>query len=319
MRVPYLTGDDRGAGRRDRCCPTATATSAARAGRRCSARMQAAMTQRAGAALGGAQPGIAVATPAGRRSSSPRSSRRRPASRPSGGWSPASIRTGCGSGMPLQADPTVIYPVTRGRPLGRRILPVGASRRQRLQHLCAGRPADRADRQSRARLDRRRAQPGADQCALSSSPTAPAATSSPTRSQQHNANVAALVRDPPRPRRDVRSLAQPALLDAPCRRARASSDGDHDDDRGIGDARSSACRHRAAHQQAPDDPARARRAARGAAAAAPSALQQEQAEAAERAAEDGDREGGGHPGRHRASGHRPPSSRVGERRRPGLR
>jgi len=25
-------------------------------------------------------------------------------------------------GMPLQADPTVIYPVTRGRPLGRRIL-----------------------------------------------------------------------------------------------------------------------------------------------------------------------------------------------------
>ena len=25
-------------------------------------------------------------------------------------------------GMPLQADPTVIYPVTRGKPLGRRIL-----------------------------------------------------------------------------------------------------------------------------------------------------------------------------------------------------
>jgi UPF0755 protein len=25
-------------------------------------------------------------------------------------------------GMPLQADPTVIYPVTKGRPLGRRIL-----------------------------------------------------------------------------------------------------------------------------------------------------------------------------------------------------
>ena len=27
------------------------------------------------------------------------------------------------AGMPLQADPTIIYPITRGRPLGRRILP----------------------------------------------------------------------------------------------------------------------------------------------------------------------------------------------------
>ena len=26
------------------------------------------------------------------------------------------------AGMPLQADPTVIYPITRGKPLGRRIL-----------------------------------------------------------------------------------------------------------------------------------------------------------------------------------------------------
>ena len=37
--------------------------------------------------------------------------------------------------MPLQADPTVIYPITKGRPLGRRILRSELNARQRLQHL----------------------------------------------------------------------------------------------------------------------------------------------------------------------------------------
>ena len=44
--------------------------------------------------------------------------------------------------------------------------PVRTARRQRLQHLRPRRPAGRADRQSGARLDRRRARSGADQRAL---------------------------------------------------------------------------------------------------------------------------------------------------------
>ena len=38
-------------------------------------------------------------------------------------------------GMKLDADPTVIYPVTKGKPLGPADPAVGAQRRQRLQHL----------------------------------------------------------------------------------------------------------------------------------------------------------------------------------------
>ncbi len=38
-------------------------------------------------------------------------------------------------GMKLDADPTVIYPITKGKPLGRRPSAVGAEREERLQHL----------------------------------------------------------------------------------------------------------------------------------------------------------------------------------------
>ena len=54
-------------------------------------------------------------------------------------------------GMKLDADPTVIYPVTKGKPLGRRILR-GAQRRQRLQHLSPCRPEARSPIRARTAL-----------------------------------------------------------------------------------------------------------------------------------------------------------------------
>ena len=93
-------------------------------------------------------------------------------------------------GMKLDADPTVIYPITKGKPLGRRIKRSELMRDHRLQHLPRAGPAGGADRQSRAR----KASP---RCSIRhrprrsiSSPTAPAAMCLPTRSQQHQANVA---------------------------------------------------------------------------------------------------------------------------------
>ena len=104
-------------------------------------------------------------------------------------------------GMALGADPTVIYPVTRGRPLGRRIRR-SDSRRQRLQHLCAGGPAGRPI-----------ANPGRELIAAVLNPL-------PTHAlyfvadgtgghvfaetlAQHHANVQRWFDHPPRPRRDV--------------------------------------------------------------------------------------------------------------------
>jgi len=60
-------------------------------------------------------------------------------------------------GMMLQADPTVIYPITKGKPLGRRIRQSELRGGQWLQHLCEGRASGGADRQSGARVDRGRA------------------------------------------------------------------------------------------------------------------------------------------------------------------
>ena len=68
--------------------------------------------------------------------------------------------------MKLDADPTVIYPVTKGKPLGPADPPLRAQRRQRLQHLSPRRPARRADRQPRQGEHRGGASPGADQGAL---------------------------------------------------------------------------------------------------------------------------------------------------------
>ena len=134
MRVPYLTGDIdvpvEGSVLPD--------TYTYRRGESRAAvlrRMQAAMRQRAGPALGGA---------AARR----RSRRAREAAiilasiveKETGKASERRLIAGVYSnrlrrGIPLQADPTVIYPVTRGRPLGRRILRSELQREQRLQHL----------------------------------------------------------------------------------------------------------------------------------------------------------------------------------------
>ena len=84
--------------------------------------------------------------------------------------------------MLLQADPTVIYPVTKGRPARPAHPRVRAAREERLQHLCRDRAAGRADLQPRSRLDPCGAASGGDQGRSISSPTARAATSSPTRS-----------------------------------------------------------------------------------------------------------------------------------------
>ena len=177
------------------------------------ARMQAAMRARAGAALGAAAAGHRGRDARRRRSSSPRSSRRRPA-RPSERRMVAGVYSNrLRRGMPLQADPTVIYPVTRGRPLGRRILrpscaPTTATTPMRRAGLPIGPIAN----------------PGRDSIAAVLDPAPTDAlyfVADGTGGHvfadtlpQHNANVAALVRHPPRPRRDVQALAQPALLAA---------------------------------------------------------------------------------------------------------
>jgi UPF0755 protein len=85
------------------------------------ARMQAAMKAYLAAAWAKRKPGIAVTTPeqAIVLASIVEKETGKPAERPTVA---AVYGNRLRLGMPLQADPTVIYPITRGRPLGRRIL-----------------------------------------------------------------------------------------------------------------------------------------------------------------------------------------------------
>ena len=92
-------------------------------------------------------------------------------------------------GMMLQADPTIIYPITKGKPLGRRIRQSEIADGQRLQYLCDGWPSQRPDCQPVARRDRGGAEPAGNQSAVLSWPTARAAMCLPNTLQEHNANV----------------------------------------------------------------------------------------------------------------------------------
>ncbi len=65
-------------------------------------------------------------------------------------------------GMKLQSDPTIIYGITRGYPLGRGIRESEIKAPTPLQHLCDRRPAARADLQSRQGFAGRGARPGSE-------------------------------------------------------------------------------------------------------------------------------------------------------------
>ena len=85
------------------------------------------------------------------------------------------------SGMLLQADPTIIYPITRGKPLGRRIrqseiAAINDYNTYSMTGLTGGRSPTRAKPRSRRCSTRRRPR----RCTWS--PTAPGATFSPARS-----------------------------------------------------------------------------------------------------------------------------------------
>ena len=75
--------------------------------------------------------------------------------------------------MKLQSDPTIIYGITRGYPLGRGIRQSEIDARHALQHLCDRRPAAGADLQSRQGFARGGAQSGTDATISISSPTEP--------------------------------------------------------------------------------------------------------------------------------------------------
>ena len=83
-------------------------------------------------------------------------------------------------GMRLESDPTTIYGLTGGVPLGHGLRVSELASHDAVQHLQDHRPAADADRQPWPRLAGSRAAPGCRAATSTSSPTAPAVTSSPT-------------------------------------------------------------------------------------------------------------------------------------------
>ena len=91
------------------------------------------------------------------------------------------------AGMKLQSDPTIIYGITKGYPLGRGIRESELDRRYALQYLCDRRPAADADLQSRQGFACRRAEARKRAPIFISSPTARAAMFSPPPSARISA------------------------------------------------------------------------------------------------------------------------------------
>ena len=143
--------------------------------------------------------------PRSRRSSSPRSSRRRPARRRERPMIAGVYCNRLRIGMKLDADPTVIYPVTKGKPLGRRILrsELNADNGYNTYER-AGLP-DGPDRQSGQGEHRRRCFTRRRRKALYFVADGTGGHVFAETLAEQNANVAKWYRDPPSARADVRN------------------------------------------------------------------------------------------------------------------
>ena len=120
MRVPYLTGDI-AVPAEGSVLPNSYSYRRGETRAALLARMQAAMRNELARLWARRRPGIAVATP--QQAIILASIVEKETGKPSERRMVAGVYTNrLQRGIPLQADPTVIYPVTRGRPLGRRIL-----------------------------------------------------------------------------------------------------------------------------------------------------------------------------------------------------